>query len=297
MRLNLEQEDRVGARNNPPPCDVAGIQRELTALGGETRGRPNLIFEWGQSATEWARGKERIKYPTRTYRETKTYAYGKPMEVAGGRTALAAQVSRITHAEWLERKGLKLPTFHKLLAWDVEWIGAPRWVIAKYVPSDKLGDTPDTWEANRYQYHDKRPELWVPSELVPHLSLWREDVNGPFPSEGRYVFFDYVKRDDGSLYGKYKHPDRGTLAHVERKLSEVSTESPVYRAQKAFKATEERWRREEDEHATWAAELLHDWRHQIAPDENPISLPDAGTARGVSRFGKTKRIITAKDFQ
>jgi hypothetical protein len=291
MRLSLPQEDRAGARNHPPLCDVSEAQRELTRIGGETNGRPNLLFEWGQSATEWARGRERIKYPTRIYRETKTYIYGKPVEGEG----LAARVQQIPHKEWLRRRKNKVPAFHKLIRWDVEWVGAPRFVIARYVPADKVGDTPEQWEANRYQFHDRRPELWVPSQQVPHLGLWREDVNGPFPSDGRYVFFDYVKRDDGSLYGEYKAPDRATLAHVEKKLSEASTEDPAYRVRRAFRAAEERFQREEDELADYAKELFHDWRHQLAPDEHPISLPDVGPVRGVSRFGKAKEIITASD--
>jgi hypothetical protein len=283
MKLSLPQEDRAGARNHPPPCDITDAQAELTRVSGGT-----LIFEWGQSAREFARGKMRIKYPTRLFRETKTYVYGKSIEGEG----LAACIVKIPHAEWLERRKKKVPAFHKLTEWDVEWMGVPRWVIARRVPADKIGDTPGTWEANRYQYHEKRPELWVPSQYVPHLNMWREDIIGPFPSEGYYTFFDYVKRDDGSLYGHYKKPDAATFAHVERKLSEATTEDPAYRVQRAFKDAEERYQREEDALAGWGSELMHDWRHQLMPHEYPITKPNADPARGVSRFGKAKEIIT-----
>jgi hypothetical protein len=288
MKLALPQHDRAGARNNPPPIDISEAQEELTRIGGTTNGKPNLFFEWGQSAREFARGRMRIKYPTRIYRETKTYVYGKPIEGEG----LAARVVQIPHKEWLERRQKKLPAFHKLKVWDVEWVGVPRWVIGRFVSPDKTGDTPEGWEANRYQFHDRRPELWIPSVLVPHLGCWREDVNGPFPSEGRYVFFDYVKRDDGSLYGEFKNPNAATFAYVLRKLSEASNENPAYRVQRAFSDAEERYQREEDELAEWAKDLMHDWRHQIMPDEYPITKPNVGPARGVSRFGKAKEIIT-----
>jgi hypothetical protein len=179
-------------RNYPAPQNSKEFQRELDRLGGrDLNGKSRFRVSWCQELKSWARGMIRIKYPMGW---TSEFGWEWGIKEIGkyGEDVIRSATQR----EWREAKEAGIPTFHKRVSWHVEFIGEPKWVVEEYSPPDKmLNESPENWERNRYKYYkpNDKPEMWVPLQYIPHLDLWKEDVEGPFPHEGIYqdmIFLD-----------------------------------------------------------------------------------------------------------
>lgn len=181
-------------RNYPAPQNPKEFQRKLDALGGrDLTGHTRFRVSWCMELKAWSRGMMRVKYPE-GYVQEKEYEHGIRETGEYGEEVIRPA----TVKEWQAAKDAKNNTaVHRLKHWHVEFIGKPQWVVEEYTPpSEMLNESPENWERHRYRYRTEKEhldELWVPMEYIPHLQMWREDVNGPFPSDGIYqdmIFLD-----------------------------------------------------------------------------------------------------------
>jgi hypothetical protein len=159
--------------------DVRTFQRELTRIGGlNDRGEPNLRVVRGDQEFVFAYGRVIPKYfvpggakktELRTFRirdvNTNTL---RPASFEDAKKAweslddldnpLVVEVSREVKIEPQCREG---------------------YFVEQYIPPEKIKDTPEQWERNRYGFwydETKAKEVWV-------------DKIGPFPLTGRYECF------------------------------------------------------------------------------------------------------------
>lgn len=179
-------------KNNPPPFIDPLLVEEVTRIGGTTLdGRPRLRFAWGQTRTQFRRGKERLLYIDEripAIRHTK-HVLKRPALLDDSGKALTWErqilecAPRIIPEGWLYEEELV----------SIEWIGQQLWFVEQlYQPEERLPNgtvhmpfgTPEEWEEIRY-------EDWEDPELgyIPNC-----DVLGPFPRGGRYTAIMYVGR-------------------------------------------------------------------------------------------------------
>jgi hypothetical protein len=172
-------------RNSRSPAINPRYIEELTQIGGlNYRKEPNLRFVWGQTRTQFRRGKERLLYIDEridAIRHTR-HVLKRPLltDESGRVTTWDTQV--LDHAPdivpegWLYEEELK----------SIEWIGEQWFYMEQwYAPEIALPNgevflpfgTPEQWERDRYEDWED-PELG----MVRHC-----DVLGPFPREGRYT--------------------------------------------------------------------------------------------------------------
>lgn len=149
--------------NSPPPSVHESDVRELLKIGGLNRfGKPNLILEWGQSTTQWFRGKWRIKYREMSIPAQKRIKYTRTKD---SQTRVYATLGEAIADEW----GI----FELKVSY--EFIGKALWYVSRWHPPEEKG-TPEEWEQTRYKaVHD------VELGYMPKC-----DMLGEYPSEGFY---------------------------------------------------------------------------------------------------------------
>lgn len=176
-------------KNSAPPPLPPRFTEELEKIGGYALdGRPMLRWAWGQTRTQFRRGKERLLYIDEripAIRHTRHVLKRTLLVGADGvpqwETQVLDEAPRVIPPGWIYEEELV----------SIEWIGEQLWYIEQlYKPEETLpnGDvflpfgSPEEWEKIRY-------EDWED----PELGMVRNcDVLGPFPREGRYTAIQYV---------------------------------------------------------------------------------------------------------
>lgn len=206
-------------RNHPAPrLDPSLVAEVEGMLGKNTFGKPILRIEWGQTRMAFQRGKDRLKYVDRRIPPIEKMRHvlcrpsllddsGKPIQ---WEREILKEAPKVVPEGW---------TYVQELA-ELEFIGDQLFYIEQWVPPHLLGETPESWEAIRY-------EPWEDPEIG---FIERCDVLGPFPSEGQYrdVFAigePYVYpafTDEGEPYeGEYlrfRMPGADTLEALREKI-------------------------------------------------------------------------------
>lgn len=179
--IALETEDR----NHPPPQDPRPWQERLTKLGGlNDHGEPILKLVWAQTATKWFRGKRRIKYRDMNRSVVRHETYRR---VNGGKERSYPDRAAALKDIW--------PGSVIQVKVDYEWIGKPLWAIEQWFPPDYMGDTPESWEKNRWKE--------VNDEEMGHVA--RCDMLGPYPRNGYYDVCVWVGEHRGEFTPAGQH--------------------------------------------------------------------------------------------
>lgn len=312
-------------RNNPPPYLAPRFTQALEEIGGRTvDGRPYLRWAWGQTRTQFRRGKERLLYideripPIRHTR----HVLKRPLLFLNGKNAwerrTLSEIPQVIPPGWFYEQELA----------SIEWIGQQLWFIEQlYLPEVSMPNgevfmpfgTPEDWEAIRY-------EDWDDPEIGPVSHC---DVLGPFPREGRYTAimlvgqpFSWVateeevvlswidehgrpfKDDNGKPMQRavgnqltkrlehgvcYREPEEDTLEQLRRGWQEREhrhIESAKQRGKNKFYEDELR-RREAKEQRLKAA------REYMAEEKWRWSSPDSGPTGGVG--GGARVYLSEKD--
>lgn len=176
-------------KNHPAPYLPPRFTEELIKIGGRAPdGRPMLRWAWGQTRTQFRRGKERLLYIDEripALRHTRHVLKRTLLVSSNGvpqwETQVLDEAPRVIPEGWLYEEELV----------SIEWIGIQQWYVEQlYMPEERLPngdifmpfDTPENWEKIRY-------EDWED----PEIGMVRNcDVLGPFPREGRYTAIHYV---------------------------------------------------------------------------------------------------------
>jgi hypothetical protein len=197
-------------KNSGPPFLDPFLVRELEGIGGRNiYGEPNLRFVWGQTRTQFRRGKERLLYIDERIpeiRHTRHVLKRTLLVDAEGTPTYERKV--LTEAPRVVPKGW----LYELELDYIEWIGQQLWFVEQWYPPEKTmpnGEvfmpfgTPAEWEAIRY-------EDWEDPEIGMVIGC---DVLGPFPSRGRYssIFvvgqpFSYLEEDEETIFGEFDNP-------------------------------------------------------------------------------------------
>jgi hypothetical protein len=161
-------------RNHPKPATFPGFERALLDLGGRhTNGHPRLRLQWCPDKYQVQLGRPRRYYvdtriPTRR-KLTRMYYQVKPL--------------RDRFAPWITVEPDNLgqypgEMFLHSVHHDREIITIARqqWCIEQYFPPERLGDTPETWQKQRYRF------FTPPETGLPEFG----DCDGPFPADGEY---------------------------------------------------------------------------------------------------------------
>lgn len=186
MGFNLVHPNRPETWvNTRAPLIHPNLVEQLNQIGGlNDRGEANLRFAWGQTRSQFRRGKERLLYI-----DERIDAIRHTRHVLK-RALLTDENERVTHwdTQILECAPRVVPEgslYNEELV-SIEWIGEQWFYIEQFFePAIALpnGDTflpfgtPAQWEKDRYEDWED-PELG----MVRHC-----DVLGPFPREGRFV--------------------------------------------------------------------------------------------------------------
>jgi hypothetical protein len=251
--------------NRPAPIiDPSVVEAVESMMGRNVFGQPNLRFAWGQTELKFQRGKMRLKYVDKRIPpiEHTRNVLKRPLLVdESGKTLtwetqVVAQFPSVIPEGWLAEVELV----------ELEFIGDQLFYLEQYIPADRLGDTPETWEEKRY-------EDWEDPEIgfVAHC-----DVLGPFPSEGQYrdVFAigePYVYpafTDDGEPYeGEYlrfRMPGMDTVEALQEKLFQrenTRLPSAKERGKQRFadynQARERQFNRNAEERKAWFRDALN----------------------------------------
>lgn len=211
-------------RNAPGPRLDQSFHDALAAMG--------CRIVWGQERMKFQRGKMRLAYVDRRIPsiEHTQHVLKRPslLDDSGKAISWEKQIVKefpaVIPQGWLAEVELV----------ELEFIGDQLFYIEQFIPADKLGETPESWEAIRY-------EDWEDPEIgfVQHC-----DVLGPFPSEGQwrdvfavgepYVYPAFT--DEGEPYeGEYlrfRMPGADTLEALKEKM--------YYRENEKLASTEQR---------------------------------------------------------
>ncbi len=210
MTFELVHPNRPETHKNSaaPPIDPQ-LAEQLIKIGGlNYRNEPNLRFAWGQTRTQFRRGKDRLLYideriePIRHWRNVlrRPLLLDDAGRVAQWETRVVDQPPNPMPEGWLYEKELV----------SLEYIGRQLWYVEQwYAPEIHLPNgethlpfgTPEQWEKDRY-------EDWEDPEIG---FVKRCDVLGPFPREGRYVAvfviaqpFTYLEWEEVSVGTKHE---------------------------------------------------------------------------------------------
>jgi hypothetical protein len=171
--------------------DMQQFQRELASLGGlNPRGEPNLKI-------------------VRCDQET-TFAYGRTIPkyfIPGGATPIREKRFRLRRIFTNELKDCTFDEAKEVWERSQEYDltnhyiaetfeirrndPTPRegYFVEQYIPPDKIKDTPENWERNRFG-------MWFDEAL--EREVWVDKI-GPFPFQGRYEGFIYARELSGEV--------------------------------------------------------------------------------------------------
>ena len=147
----------------PEPAGRERAQEQITQICGVNEfDEPLLRLEWGGTERRWLAGDWRAKYRAPgTTRQTRLLAWVQHHLVTGAQTILPATAKAPDAA----KDCLVLPWIEESEQTD------GRWYLAEWIPPEKLGETPESWERRR----------WVKDKIGAPL-----DVLGEFPNRGQY---------------------------------------------------------------------------------------------------------------
>lgn len=200
---------------------------------------------------------------------------------------------------------------------NLEFIGDQLFYIEQLIPADRLGDTPESWEAIRYEDWDD-PEIGF---------VRRCDVLGPFPSEGQwrdvfavgepYVYPAFT--DDGESYeGEYlrfRMPGADTLEALKEKMYRRENEKLASAEQRSadrfhgYNQTRERqFDKYREERKAWFRDALNTTgkrealarRMDRVPETPPVSMniplefPREQLGREMKKLNRHQRRAAAK---
>lgn len=280
--IDLTDKDDRSLRNHAAPCDVSAFQSDLN-VAGYVGDRPRFRIVWGQAERAWARGCLRIKYATPFTLQDKRWEWGESEEMPAGEL-VDVKIHRITaeRAAELKEAGEGARVFHRLADWKVEWVGRPRWVIEILV---EVKESPDEWNANRYEYHNEKPERWVPCEYNSDLKQWREDVLGAYETH-KYQYFMDVCKPNGTTLGLYKTPDAATLEEFWRLVHAPALEHE-YRPENAYKRAMAVAEQDEADLKASLDEFVEDHKYQYLPKAFPrVALYNPPVSNKLTKHGK-----------
>jgi hypothetical protein len=184
----------------PAPQMGSHIAKEIEGLLPRNLfGEPQLICEWGMSATCWRNEDPKaIKYVA-LHHVVKTTTWRRLDPIAGEYETFA------TRKEAVEALNIRLLPHleHKTTRQTIIY-GPPRWFVSQWFPAEKI-DTRKNWDRNRYQtYKNRRGE---------QVKL---DALGPYPARGQYREVFMVE----GLEGEFRDLDAGVLFEIRRRLAE-----------------------------------------------------------------------------
>lgn len=215
-------------RNWPSPYLPPRFTEELLRIGGRSLdGRPMLRWAWGQTRTQFRRGKQRLLYIDEripAIRHTRHVLKRALLVNADGvpqwETRVINEAPRVIPEGWLYEEELV----------SIEWIGEQFWYVEQlYKPEEALpnGDvflpfgTPEEWEKIRYEDWED-PEVG----MVPNC-----DILGPFPEEGRYTAIQFVAQP----FSWMKYEDENVMSWIDdhgKPFMDVDSEGKSIRVQR-----------------------------------------------------------------
>lgn len=150
-------------RTIPAPQNPSAAQARITALCGVNEfGEPLMRLEWGGTAERWLAGAWRAKYRLPGVKAQTMLAGWTERQGVGGQQIFHPASMK---APKPQPGNLLLPIVEKHEFTD------PFWYLAEWIPPEKMGDTPEQWEARRWEL-DRNGK--------------RVDMIGPFPERGQY---------------------------------------------------------------------------------------------------------------
>lgn len=150
---------------HPRPYFDQRVQARIDQIcGTNERGESLVRLEWGGWEKRFLAGKWRPKYQ-RYAQKPRKMLVGWVEQSALGALVKVYPASRIAPVPQ-EPTHLILPIAEEHDECD------PFWYLAEWVPPEKLGETPESWEAKRRLYMAQNKGL---------------DMIGPFPDKGRYA--------------------------------------------------------------------------------------------------------------
>jgi len=178
-------------RNYSKPAEFPGFDRALRELGGtHVNGHPMLRLTWAPDHYQVQLGRPRRYYvdtriPTRkklarVYYQVKDFTD----PFASWQTVEPNDLGNYPGEVYLHM------VHHDR---EVVTIARQQWCIEQFFPPERLGDTPEAWNARRHR-------MFTPPETgLPEFG----DCDGPFPSEGLYRLVCFIDR--GTEYS-YRAP-------------------------------------------------------------------------------------------
>ena len=151
-------------RTIPAPQNPDAAQARLTALCGVNEfGEPLMRLEWGGNAERFLAGAWRAKYRMPGVKPQVMLVGWAENQGISGQIVKVHPASRKAPTPG-QPGNLIQPIIEKHEFTD------PFWYLAEWIPPEKMGDTPEQWEARRWQLHNSK----------------KVDLIGPFPERGQY---------------------------------------------------------------------------------------------------------------
>lgn len=181
--------------------DIEQFNERLLVIGGRhVNGSAKLRVVSALTEQKYACGGFKIKYPASSQTSEKWLWGLKGMDTG--------EITAKTEQQVIDNKDPKMFGVRKLLSRTVTWIGHPNYVVEYYRSPLEMKDGPMNWERNRYNW-------WFNPETKRRE--WT-DINGQWPSEGRYDFLMAVKVDDGTPWGKFRELGEDVLFDVRKAM-------------------------------------------------------------------------------
>lgn len=180
--LQKYEQELARLNNEPRPYLPDWFVRELNRIGGRdsVTNKPNFRIVWGQN-------KEAMK-----------------LHVVGGVATWRPTYLKGYYTQVI-RLGIKGQMINPVIE-KHEPVGMPCYFIEKYIPARKISQ--EYWEANRWYI--------APDDI---MGVHKEDVMGPYPSEGHYV--EYLCLQDPVTKEAVK-PCQMVLDELDKRLFQES---------------------------------------------------------------------------
>lgn len=260
----------------PAPEYPKWFTDKLREIGGyHVNGKPRLRVVWGCDAFHFACGGEKPVYSWGSKTEEK-WLWG--LREVGTNVTYAKSQEQVEQNADPNLFGVR-----KLLYRNVEWFGAPRWVIEYYIPADKTrGDRPSTWAANQYGW-------WF--NPVTERREWTKIVKD-FPADGDYRDLFVVKEDDGTRWGRYQLLSENVLNDVRAAIQRHEAFRKVNTDEELIQQMVDAQEAREDQAASEIAdaveqEIGNDWRRMLKDNPRVFqSVPDPQKLNKITNHGR-----------
>jgi hypothetical protein len=183
---------------------------EVTELGGNTHGKPNVRIVSGldPSIVEWIGGGWWRVYASREHNPREYAILHRP----DGSKKILTTAEASVYQKSSKLEGIIIPVKED----EITEHGIPRYFVEYYKPAEYFGSEA-AWEEQR----------WIPNpEGGPPI-----DLMGEFPSEGRYETWFCIETaeedEDGNFTGKtsFREIDDVALEYIKEKISEAKVSS------------------------------------------------------------------------